>query len=246
MRPLLPPARPARFHLPGNFDLAGITMDIEQARFNMIEQQIRPWNVRDAHVLQTLADVRREDFVPPLWRGIAFADTEIPLTIDQHDSGQHMLAPKIEAHILQSTAIRKHESVLEIGTGSGYGTALAAHCSRRITSWEIDPMLASFAASNLGRAGLLGLDLRVGDGQQCLNDEGSWDVIILSGGIALEPTAFLERLAVGGRLFCFIGEAPVMVARLYTRTEQELQRQDLFETVVPALRGFPVASHFDF
>ncbi|MDO4906101.1 MAG: protein-L-isoaspartate O-methyltransferase [Lautropia sp.] len=222
-------------------------MNIEQARYNMIEQQIRPWNVRDPKVLQLLADVKREEFVPLLWRGIAFADTEVPLTIDEYASGQVMLAPKVEAHILQSTAIRTHESVLEIGTGSGYGTALAAHCSRRVSSWEIDPRLAEFAATNLGRAGLVGLDLRVGDGHQALKSaEGHWDVIILSGAVAIEPIEFLERLATGGRLFCFVGEAPVMEARLYCRTEAGIEYKDVFETIVPALKGFPVASHFHF
>ncbi|MDO4682915.1 MAG: protein-L-isoaspartate O-methyltransferase [Lautropia sp.] len=222
-------------------------MNIEQARFNMIEQQIRPWNVRDERVLQLLGTVRREDFVPPAYRGMAFADAEVPLTVDGHASGEVMLAPKVEAHILQSLNIQQHESVLEIGTGSGYGTALAAHCSRRISSWEIDPMLANFAASNLGRAGIVGLDLRVGDGHQALElGDGQWDVIILSGAVALEPTPFLDRLARDGRLFCFVGEAPVMEARLYTRTGNGLTHVDLFETIVPSLKGFPAASHFRF
>ncbi|MDO5103183.1 MAG: protein-L-isoaspartate O-methyltransferase [Lautropia sp.] len=222
-------------------------MNIEQARFNMIEQQIRPWNVRDARVLQLLAEVKREDFVPSAYRGMAFADTEVPLTVEGRPSGEVMLAPKVEAHMLQSLSIQGHESVLEIGTGSGYGTALAAHCSRRISSWEIDPMLASFAASNLGRAGIVGLDLRVGDGHQALEQaDARWDVIILSGAVALEPTPFLDRLKVNGRLFCFVGEAPVMEARLYTRTESGLTHTDVFETIVPALKGFPAASHFRF
>ena len=125
------------------------TMNLEQARFNMIEQQIRPWRVNDDRVLGILAEVRREDFVPAASQGMAFADTEVPLNIDGHASGQVMLAPKVEARLLQGLAIQPHEKVLEVGTGSGYGTALAAHCSRHISSWEIDPALAAFAAANL-------------------------------------------------------------------------------------------------
>ena len=185
--------------------------------------------------------------MPAASQGMAFADTEVPLNIDGHASGQVMLAPKVEARLLQGLAIQPHEKVLEVGTGSGYGTALAAHCSRHISSWEIDPVLATFAAANLARAGLTGLQLHTGDGHEALKpSDARWDVIILSGAVVTEPADFLARLNAGGRLFCFIGEAPVMEARVYTRTDQGLQSLNLFETMAPALQGFPSVSHFHF
>ncbi|MDO4637974.1 MAG: protein-L-isoaspartate O-methyltransferase [Lautropia sp.] len=222
-------------------------MNIEQARLNMIEQQIRPWRVNDSRVLGILADVHREDFVPPAWRGMAFADTEVPLNVEQHISGQVMLAPKVEARILQALNIQPADSILEIGTGSGYGTALAAQCSRHISTWEIDPVLAEFAAANLARAGLTDLPIHTGDGQQALqNTDARWDVIILSGGVEKDPQPLIARLKAGGRLFCFVGEAPVMEARLYTRTDDGVVPLNLFETMAPALKGFPPVSHFHF
>ena len=158
-----------------------------------------------------------------------------------------MLAPKVEARLLQGLAIQPHEKVLEVGTGSGYGTALAARCSRHISSWEIDPVLAGFAAANLARAGLTDLQLHTGDGHEALKaSDAHWDVIILSGAVVTEPADFLARLNASGRLFCFIGEAPIMEARVYTRTDQGLQSLNLFETMAPALQGFPSVSHFHF
>lgn len=223
-------------------------MNIEQARFNMIEQQVRPWRVGDPRVLDTLAQVPREQFVPLQHIGMAFADTEVPLDTDDYRSGQVILAPKLDARMLQALALQPGETVLEIGTGSGYATALMAYTSRRISSWEIDPVLAEQAATNLARAGFEGLELRVGDGRQALaENDARWDVIVFSGGVTLPPDDFLGRLNPGGRLFCYQGEAPVMEARLYTRLpDGNLRSEDLFETMVPMLKGFPVPNHFRF
>lgn len=223
-------------------------MNIEQARFNMIEQQVRPWRVNDAAVLDILERVPRELFVPARYEGLAFADTEIPLDTPEYRSGQVMLAPKLDARMLQALALQPGETVLEIGTGSGYATALMAHVTDRISSWEIDPQLARQAASQLMRAGFDQLDLHTGDGRQALADaDARWDVIVFSGGLALPPDDFLGRLKPGGRLFCYVGEAPVMEARLYTRqADGNLHADDLFETMVPMLRGFPMPNHFRF
>lgn len=223
-------------------------MNIEQARFNMIEQQIRPWRVNDGRVLDILSKVPREAFVPHSWQGMAFADTDVPLTIGDHASGQVIFAPKMDARMLQALEIQPHETVLEIGTGSGYGTALVAHCSRLVSTWEIDPLLAGYARANLERTGLAeGLQLNIGDGNEALKDaDARWDVIILSGSVVVEPTGFLARLKEGGRLFCYVGEAPVMEARVYTLSPQGQTVTNLFETMVPPLKGFPTVNHFHF
>ena len=223
-------------------------MNLEQARFNMIEQQIRPWRVNDARGLDILGKVLREEFGPQSWRGMAYADTEVPLNVGPRPSGQVILPPRVDARMLQALQIQPHETVLEVGTGSGYGTALVSHCSRLIQSWEIDPELAAFAAANLARTGLDdGLDLHAGDGHEALKaTDARWDVIILSGAVVVEPGDFLARLNPGGRLFCFIGEAPVMEARVYTRTAEGIAPLNIFETMAPPLKGFPTVNHFHF
>ena len=139
------------------------TMDFEQARFNMIEQQVRPWDVLDQSVLDLLFVVKREDFVPPEYRALAFSDMEIPLRIDGVDTGECMWSPKLEARILQEIAIKRHDLVLEIGTGSGYMAALLAHKARQVISVEIDPRLQVFGAANLARAGVHNVRLESGD-----------------------------------------------------------------------------------
>ena len=220
-------------------------MDIEQARFNMIEQQIRPWDVLDQDILESLALVKREDFVPPAYRGMAFADVEIPLNVDGKRTGQAMFTPKVEARILQALGVRKHESALEIGTGSGYGTALLAHRTRKVQSWEIDHVLHAFAAANLRRAGITDVRLHAGDGSRPDGDE-RFDVIILSGSVAQVPEDLLSRLNDGGRLAAIVGEAPTMHARLYRRIGKEWRSTILFETVARRLQGFPPGKHFRF
>ena len=217
-------------------------MNIEQARFNMIEQQIRPWEVLDPAVLSLLAVVRREDFVPEAYRSLAFTDTELPLP-----EGQCMLAPRIEARLLQELQVQRHEQVLEIGAGSGYMAALLAHRARQVLSLEILPALAAMAQDNLKRAAVMNAAVRCADGAAGVPVEGPFDAIMLSGSVAAVPQALLEQLKVGGRLIAIVGDEPVMRARLYTRAEQRAWSQtDLFDTVAPRLRGFPESERFSF
>ena len=217
-------------------------LDIEQARHNMVEQQIRPWEVLDPSVLSLLAVIKREDFVPPAFRSLAFVDTEIPLP-----EGQSMLAPKIEAKLLQELQLQRHESVLEVGAGSGFMAALLAHRSRQVISLEISETLTRMAQDNLRGAAVMNATVRCADGSRGLSGEAPFDAIMLSGSVAVVPQQLLEQLKVGGRLIAIVGEEPVMRARLYTRTDQSAWRQtDLFDTVAPRLRGFPEADRFVF
>ena len=217
-------------------------MNIEQARFNMIEQQIRPWDVLNLGVLELLAVVKREDFVPPAHRALAFVDTEVPLP-----GGQCMLAPKVEARILQELAVGRHERVLEIGAGSGYMAALLAHRAQQVTSLEIDPELAAFAAANLKRAGVMNANVVNADGVNGLAGEGPFDVIVLSGSVAEVPEALLSQLKVGGRLAAIVGAEPVMRAVLITRSDAKgMERTVLFDTVAQRLRHFAEPTKFHF
>ncbi|MDO8298531.1 protein-L-isoaspartate O-methyltransferase [Lacisediminimonas sp.] len=216
-------------------------MKIEEARFNMIEQQIRTWNVLDTEVLAMLTIVRREEFVPAAYRSLAFADTEVPLPC-----GENMFPPRVEARILQEAGVRKHETVLEIGAGSGYMAALLAHRARHVTTVDIEPVLKSLAASNLASYGISNVDVVLGDGARGFGSE-QFDVIVISGSLPTLPDAFLQQLKIGGRLLAFIGEAPVMEAQRTTRvSERDFQTEMLFETNVPALRNAEHRSHFRF
>ena len=217
-------------------------MNIEQARFNMIEQQIRPWDVLDPGVLALLAVVRREDFVPAAFRSMAFMDTEIPLP-----DGQCMLAPRVEARLLQELQLQRHESVLEIGAGSGFMAALLAHRSRQVVSLEISETLAHMAQDNLRRAGVMNAVVRCADGSAGLSGEAPFDAIVLSGSVAAVPQVLLDQLKVGGRLIGIVGDEPVMRARLVRRADASSWSQtDLFDTVAPRLRGFPESERFSF
>jgi protein-L-isoaspartate(D-aspartate) O-methyltransferase len=158
-------------------------MNIEQARYNMIEQQIRPWEVLDQGVLSLLAVVKREDFVPPAWRALAFADTEIPLADGGRD-GQVMLAPKVEARLLQAMAVARHERVLEVGAGSGFMAALLSHRAQQVITLENQPALAALATANLRRAGIANASVREADGSRGLPGEAPFDAIVLSGSVA--------------------------------------------------------------
>jgi protein-L-isoaspartate(D-aspartate) O-methyltransferase len=217
-------------------------MDIEQARFNMIEQQIRPWDVLDSAVLSLLAVVKREDFVPPAYRALAFVDTEVPLP-----GGQQMLAPKIEARLLQELAIQRHERVLEVGAGSGFMAALLAHRAQQVITIERLPELAEMARRNLHRAGVRNASVIDGDGSTGLASEGPYDAICLSGSVADVPSALLDQLKPGGRLVAIVGTLPIMRARLVTRSgEHGFRSVDLFDTVAPRLVGFPEPPRFTF
>jgi protein-L-isoaspartate(D-aspartate) O-methyltransferase len=222
------------------------TMNVEQARFNMIEQQIRPWEVLDQSVLNLLAEVRREDFVPPAYRALAFVDMQVPLR-DHGERGQCMLEPKVEARLLQDVQVRRHESVLEVGAGSGYMAALLARLARQVVTLEIVPELVAMASANLQRAGIRNVTVRQADGSRGLPAEAPFDVIVLSGSVAEVPQALLRQLKVGGRLIAIVGEEPVMRATLVTRaTDHDFGRIESFDTVAPRLVGFDEPPRFHF
>jgi protein-L-isoaspartate(D-aspartate) O-methyltransferase len=217
-------------------------MNIEQARFNMIEQQIRPWNVLDQDVLDLLHVVKREQFVPAAYQNLAFADVEIPLP-----GGDAMLAPKFEARIMQETGVKKHETVLEIGTGSGYMAALLAHRAAKVTTVEINPETAELAKKNLANAGIHNVTVEVGNGAQGWEKGAPYDVIVISGALEVLPEAILKQVKVGGRIAAIVGQAPVMEASIITRTgENSYSTIKVFETNVRYLTGAPVPSHFQF
>jgi protein-L-isoaspartate(D-aspartate) O-methyltransferase len=217
-------------------------MNTEQARFNMIEQQIRPWDVLDQSVLSLLAVVKREDFVPPNYRALAFVDMEVPLP-----GGQVMLAPRLEARLLQELQVHKHERVLEVGTGSGYMSALLAHKAQQVITLELLPELVEFAKANLQRAGITNVRVRQADGSRGLPEEAPFDVILLSGSVADVPPALLSQLKVGGRLAAVVGQPPIMRAMLYTRRgEHDYETAELFDTVAPRLKGFGEPPKFKF
>ncbi|MDO8419918.1 MAG: protein-L-isoaspartate O-methyltransferase [Rubrivivax sp.] len=224
-------------------------MNIEVARFNMIEQQIRPWEVLDQAVLSLLATVRREDFVPPSMRALAFVDTQVPL-LPGEPAGPHMLEPKVEARLLQELQVQRHEKVLEIGTGSGFMAALLAHRAMFVHSLECGPALAQTARDNLRRNGIANVtvhEVSAAAGARGLPGEAPFDAIVLSGSVAEVPAALLAQLKVGGRLVAVVGELPMMRARLFRRVgDAAWSDTDLFDTVAPRLEGFEEPTRFHF
>ena len=217
-------------------------MNFEKARFNMIEQQIRPWDVLDGDVLQLLSEVKREDFVPLAHKVLAFADMEIPL-----GHGQFMLPPRVEARMLQDAAIQKADKVLEIGAGSGYMAALLAHQAHRVISLEINPELAKMARENLQKAGVFNAEVRQFDGAKGTPAESPFDVIVLSGSVAVVPSALLAQLKVGGRLVAIVGDEPVMRATVVTRgSDTAYTTTQPWDTVAPRLQNFPEPERFIF
>lgn len=214
-------------------------MNIEQARFNMIEQQIRPWNVLDQDVLDLLVVVKREEFVPPACKNLAFVDTEIPLP-----GGEAMFTPKLEARLLQEVMLKKHENVLEIGAGSGYMAALLAHKGRHVTSIEISPELKAMAEKNLAQAGVTNVTVELGDGSTGWAKGAPYDVIVISGALEVLPEEFLAQIKVGGRIAVIEGTAPVMSANIITRVgEAAYDTVKVFETCVKPLKAV-APSHF--
>ena len=229
---------------------ANISDPIAQARYNMIEQQIRPWNVLDADVLDLLAVVRREDFVPPAYRSLAFMDIEVPLLGDDAEEavrlGLSMLQPRVEARILQDLQIKTTDRVLEIGAGSGYMAALLAYRAERVVSLEINPELAEMARKNLRDAGVTNADVRLGDGARDAIPDGPFDVIVLSGSVAEVPSALLSLLKDGGRLGAIVGNDPVMRFTLTRRTGDRFETTSPWDTIAPRLANFPEPSGFTF
>jgi protein-L-isoaspartate(D-aspartate) O-methyltransferase len=221
-------------------------MNLEQARFNMVEQQIRPWEVLDQDVLDLLYVVRREEFVPPAYRALAFADLEIPL-YENSGEGERMMQPKVEARILQELALKKTERVLEVGTGSGYLAALLAARTHHVHSVEINARLKAFGESNLARVGVENVTVELGDGAQGWQKHAPYDVIVLTGSTPVLPQSCLSHLKVGGRLFAVVGDTPVMEARLVTCVAGGSYRTaDLFETDLAPLRNALQPKRFHF
>jgi protein-L-isoaspartate(D-aspartate) O-methyltransferase len=220
----------------------------DRLRFNMIEQQIRPWDVLDFEILDLLGEIRREDYVPEAHRGLAFFDMEIPLEgASAREPGQCMLSPKVEARMLQDLHIQKNESVLEIGSGSGFMAALLAHRAAQVLTLEIDPGLAKVASDNLRRNGVANVEVRQADGATPLPSGPSFDVIVLSGSVARIPQGLLGSLKIGGRLAAVVGDEPMMRAHFVTRiSEGKWDVKQPWDTVAPRLLNFPVPSRFDF
>ena len=228
---------------------ANISDPIAQARYNMIEQQIRPWNVLDADVLDLLAVVRREDFVPAAYRSMAFSDIEIPLLGDAEEAvrlGHSMLQPRLEARMLQDLRLQPTDRVLEIGAGSGYMAALLAHRAEHVVSLEIVPALAEMAQDNLQRAGITNAHVRVSDGSRDAVPEGPFDVIVLSGSVAEVPQNLLAMLREGGRLAAIVGQEPVMRFTLVRRAGDRFETTQPWDTIAPRLVGFAEPSGFSF
>jgi protein-L-isoaspartate(D-aspartate) O-methyltransferase len=224
--------------------------DLEQLRFNLIEQQIRPWDVLDLEILALLSRLHREDFVPPAHKALAFVDMQIPLVGSAEEAarnGQCMLEPKVEARMLQDLHVQPHEKVLEIGTGSGYMAALLASRAQRVISLEIVPALIRTARDNLYRAGIRNAEVREADGAKGLAAEGPFDVIALSGSVAEVPHALLAQLKIGGRLGAVVGGEPMMRATFIQRTgEAAWKTEQPWDTVAPRLAHFPEPSRFHF
>ncbi len=217
-------------------------MDFERARFNMVEQLVRPWDVLDQDVLESMMTVKREEFVPAAHKALSFSEAEIPV-----GCGQVMLSPAIEGKVLQALALKPTDNVLEIGAGSGYFAALMALRADWVRSIEIEPELAALATANLKAAGVENAVVEEGDGAEGWPARAPYDVIVVSGGMPEMPAALKSQLKVGGRLFAFIGEAPMMVGRLVTCIgEGQYETVDVFENVVPALRNARRADAFRF
>ncbi len=213
--------------------------DVEQARYNMIEQQIRPWDVLDQRVLDVIAQTPRESFVPARYRRLAFADVAIPL-----GHGQTMMPPKLEGRLLQTLAMKNSDNVLEIGTGSGYLTACLARLGASVLSVDIFPELTRFARDNLQPHGFNNIRLRTGNAARDWGD-ARYDAIALTGSLPTLPDSWRRRLALHGRLFAIIGEPPVMEALLITRVgEEEWVEESLFDTEAPPLLGLDRVSVF--
>lgn len=217
-------------------------MDLEIARFNMVEQQIRPWDVLDPDVLEACMNVRRELFVPEPYRQLAFSDTSIDI-----GHGQSMMAPKVEARALQSLDVRRSDRVLEIGSGSGYLSALLATLAAHVTSIEIHEDLSAMAKRNLQRAAIGNVTLHVGDGLDGWTTAAPYDVIAVTGSSPARREAIEQQLSIGGRMFVVIGVAPVMEALLITRTDKRTwATESLFETELAPLVGAEPKPEFRF
>lgn len=217
-------------------------MDIEQARLNMIEQQIRPWEVLDQDVLDLLNEIHREEFIPEAYQDVAFADTCIPIGHEQTT-----MTPKLEARLLQSVAIQPNDSVLEIGTGCGYLTTLLASSAKQVTSIDIFPDLVESAKSKIEKTGLSNIELECKDAYNLLDESAKYDVIVFTASLPEMNDRFFDLLNDGGRLFIIVGESPAMEACVYTKqSDASISKESLFETEVDVLIGTEKKNSFEF
>ncbi len=227
-----------------------VTLDVTKARFNMVEQQVRPWDVADSAVLGLLGSLPRETFVPAVYQGVAFADLDVPLTTPVQP-GKCMLPPKVQARLLQDAAVQATDNVLDIGTGSGYMAAMLGSQARSVRSIEIDGALASQARLNLQQAGITNVDVVHADaaanGFKACETQAPYDLIVLGGSVAEVPAALLNLLKVGGRLVGIVGDEPMMRATLVTRaTETAFTTEQPWDYVAPRLANFPQPNRFTF
>jgi protein-L-isoaspartate(D-aspartate) O-methyltransferase len=230
-----------------HFYVKKLTMDLEKARFNMIEQQIRPWNVLNQKVLDLLEVVKREHFVCAGLEKLAFTDCELPIRIKGEDTGQVMLSPKMEARILQELELRNHEKVLEIGTGTSYMAALMAQQGAHVTSVEINPAIANLAHGNLMKNKISRVKVVEGCGFKLTASLGQFDVILLSGSTPMLPASLLDALNPLGRLIGIVGKAPAMQLVLAKKSrEGQVISTPLFETMTKALTNAPTENEFIF
>ncbi|RUS66657.1 Protein-L-isoaspartate O-methyltransferase [Saezia sanguinis] len=231
-------------------------MNVEQARYYMIEQQLRPWLVLDPKLLECIQAVRRELFVPAAYQAMAFADMEIPLRANP-TQGEHMLSPKLEGRLLQALSIQPDDRALQIGTGSGYMAAVMAQMGANVLSLELEVELGQMARKSLQKANITEVEVRVTDGSGGAPKEGPYDIILLTGSVAFVPQTFFNQLKPGGRLVAVVGDAPAMTAMLYTRKEEstdtekpvsmeDIHAQSLFETYIERLRNFDEKPSFTF
>lgn len=223
-----------------------VRFNMREARFNMIEQQIRTWEVLDPTVLQLLSDVPREHFVPEEYQGLAFADIEIPLG-SELNIAQTMLSPKLEGRMLQALNVQKHQHILHIGTGSGYFTALLASLAKHVVSLEINADLGAQAAKNLATPQINNVSLIVADGVLGFAQRAPYDAIVYTASSPVEPAGVRQQLSIGGTMLIVLGNAPAMQATLVQRVSEKGFREDvLFETCIPELLNAPQANHFEF
>jgi len=219
-----------------------MSMNFERARFNMVEQQIRPWEVLDGRVLSLLESIHREDFVPVKYRKLAFADMSIPL-----EAGQVMMRPNIEGRVLQALDLGEDETVLEIGTGSGFITACLASLAKSVVSVEIIEELHETAVAGLEEKNIRNTELFVGDVMRGWQPEQAHDVVVVTGSVPVVPEQFLGWVNPGGRMFVITGDSPAMEARLLTRLDVTQWREEsLFETDLPRLINAEKPAEFVF
>ena len=218
------------------------TVNFEKARFNMVEQQVRPWEVLDQRVLDIMAAIPRDEYVPEPYRTLGYADVNIPL-----EGEQLMMTPREEGRLLQALSLESGDKVLEIGTGSGYLTALLAGLAGQVVSVEIMPSLATSAGTKLADHGVGNVAVSMGDGVKGWPQEAPYDAIAVTGSVSVLGNEFREQLKIGGRLFVIVGNPPVMEARLITRVaEHDWYADSLFETLIPALKGAEAPPRFVF